>query len=129
LVAEHGGKLPRDVDAIANLPGIGRSTAGTIGALAFGIRRPILDGNVKRVLARYHGIDAPLAGRAMEEKLWALAELHTPRARVGDYTQAIMDLGATLCRRGTPACDRCPLRRDCAARAAGNPEDYPRRAA
>ncbi len=123
---EHGGAIPREFDAVADLPGIGRSTAGAILALAYDRRHPILDGNVKRVLARYHGVDEPLKGSAIQEKLWKLAEFHTPRTRVADYTQAIMDLGATLCRRGQPECARCPLRTDCAALAAGNPEDYPR---
>ncbi len=126
LVEEHGGAMPHDFGAVAALPGIGRSTAGAILALSYGSRHPILDGNVKRVLARYHAIDAPLKGSAIEQQLWALTDHHTPRARVADYTQAIMDLGATLCRRGEPDCPRCPLRADCAARAAGNPEDYPR---
>src|SRR5581483_8448516 len=82
--------------------------------------------SLERRVDRYHAIDAPLKGSAIEQQLWALADHHTPRARVADYTQAIMDLGATLCRRGEPDCPRCPLRADCAARAAGNPEDYPR---
>ncbi len=129
MASEHGGAIPRDFDAVADLPGIGRSTAGAILALAYGRRHPILDGNAKRVLARYHGVDQPLKGSAVQKKLWRLAEFHTPRTRVADYTQAIMDLGATLCRRGQPECARCPLRADCAAHAAGNPADYPRAAA
>ena len=81
------------------LPGIGRSTAGAILALAFDQRHAILDGNVKRVLARYYAIRAPLNRRDVADQLWQLAEQHTPRARVADYTQAIMDLGATVCAR------------------------------
>jgi A/G-specific adenine glycosylase len=126
LAAECGGRVPRDFDAVAAVPGIGRSTAGAILAQAYGERHPILDGNVKRVLVRYHAIDAPLAGAAVERRLWELADQHTPRTRVADYTQAIMDLGATLCRRTQPACPRCPLHRDCAAHAEGRPETYPR---
>ena len=126
LVREHGGRIPRDFAAVAALPGIGRSTAGAILALAYDGRHAILDGNVKRVLARYHAIAEPLQGAAVQQRLWELAECHTPRARVGDYTQAVMDLGATLCRRAQPLCDRCPLRRGCAAYAEGNPEAYPR---
>ncbi len=126
IVREHGGRMPRDFAAVASLPGIGRSTAGAILALAYGSRHAILDGNVKRVLARYHAIAQPLRGGAIEERLWELAERHTPRRRVADYTQAIMDLGATVCRRAQPACGRCPLRADCAAYAQGKPEAYPR---
>jgi A/G-specific adenine glycosylase len=125
LMAKHGGRMPRDFEAVANLPGIGRSTAGAILAQAYGERHPILDGNVKRVLARYHAIDEPLAGVAVERRLWELADRHTPQTRVADYTQAIMDLGATLCRRAQPQCPHCPLRADCAAHAAGRPETYP----
>lgn len=126
LVERHGGRIPNNFDAVAELPGIGRSTAGAILALSYGARHPILDGNVKRVLARYHAIDRPLKGNAVENELWTLAEYHTPRTRVADYTQAIMDLGATLCRRGEPECPRCPLRTDCAALAQGDPDSYPR---
>jgi A/G-specific adenine glycosylase len=127
LVTEHGGRIPRDFDAVANLPGVGRSTAGAILAQAYGQRHPILDGNVKRVLARYHAIDQPLAGATVERRLWEFADYHTPRHRAADYTQAIMDLGATVCRRAQPLCARCPVRGGCAAFARGKPEDYPRR--
>ncbi len=122
IVQQHGGRFPRTLDAVAALPGIGRSTAGAILAFAFGQRHAILDGNVKRVLARYHAFDIPLTSGI--DQLWQLAEQHTPRARVSDYTQAIMDLGATVCRR-KPTCPACPLRRDCVAHRSGNPEDYP----
>ena len=124
IVAEHGGKFPRDIEQVCALPGIGRSTAGAILAFAFGQRHAILDGNVKRVLARYHAITAP-PGAALDEALWPLAEKHTSRTRVADYTQAIMDLGATLCRRTRPRCADCPLARGCAAHAQGAPEAYP----
>ncbi len=129
IVSEHGSRFPRDFDAVAALPGVGRSTAGAILALAFGARHAILDGNVKRVLARYHAIDAAVNAAATERQLWQLAEHHTPRARVADYTQAIMDLGATVCRRQQPRCGECPLRRDCRAYALGAPAQFPRRAA
>ncbi len=122
IVHEHGGRFPRTIEAVAALPGIGRSTAGAILAFAFGQRHAILDGNVRRVLARYHALATPPASAA--EELWQLAEHHTPRQRVADYTQAIMDLGATVCRR-RPDCPGCPLRRGCAAHRAGNPADYP----
>ncbi len=122
---EHNGRFPRDIEQVADLPGIGRSTAGAILAFAFGQRHPILDGNVKRVLARLHAIDSPLTARATEQQLWQLADLYTPRTRVADHTQAIMDLGATLCTPRKPQCPRCPLARDCAARALGTPEHFP----
>lgn len=128
IVAEHGGQFPRTLDAVQALPGVGRSTAGAILALAFDQRHAILDGNVKRVLARYYAIDRPLNGRDIETTLWALAEGHTPRTRVADYTQAIMDLGATVCRRTQPDCARCPVQRSCRAFARGTPDRYPRRA-
>ena len=126
IVRDHRGVFPRDIDAVQGLPGIGRSTAGAILALAFKQRHPILDGNVKRVLARYHAIDVPLKGRDIESRLWEHAERHTPAARVADYTQAIMDLGATLCRRGQPECERCPLARGCAAHRLGIAAQLPR---
>ena len=129
IVREHGGRFPRDLDGVATLPGIGRSTAGAILAFAFGQRHPILDGNVKRVLARLHAIDTPANTRDAEQQLWRLAERYTPRTRVADYTQAIMDLGATVCRPRRPDCARCPLAADCAARAAGEPQRYPMRGA
>jgi len=129
ILREHGGKFPRDFEAVASLPGIGRSTAGAILAFAFGQRHPILDGNVKRVLARLHAIDTPVNRRDTEQHLWDLAGQYTPATRVADYTQAIMDLGATLCRPRHPDCPRCPLARDCQARASGAPDQFPVRTA
>lgn len=123
--AEHGGRFPRDFGSVAALLGVGRSTAGAILALAFDQRHPILDGNVKRVLARYHAVAEPLNRREVEEKLWRLAERHTPRAQIADYTQAIMDLGATLCTRANPDCMHCPLRAGCRAYRLGVPENFP----
>ena len=121
----HGGAMPRDLDALVALPGIGRSTAGAILALSHGDRHPILDGNVKRVLCRYHGVGGwPGEGR-VERTLWTLAERHTPREQVAVYTQAIMDLGATLCVRSRPLCAMCPLEADCAARREGAQAKYP----
>lgn len=112
---EHGGDFPRDIAALESLPGIGRSTAGAILALACGSRYPILDGNAKRVLARRFGVAGPPGERAIEQRLWALAEEHTPHEHVGEYTQAIMDLGATVCVRTRPLCPLCPLQADCNA--------------
>ncbi|HKR76158.1 MAG TPA: A/G-specific adenine glycosylase [Rhodanobacter sp.] len=115
----HDGELPSDFDALAALPGIGRSTAGAILAQAHGLRFPILDGNVKRVLTRYHGIHGHPGESAVEKQLWRHAGAHTPATRVADYTQAIMDLGATVCTRAKPRCEACPLAGDCVARRDG----------
>ena len=128
----HDGEMPRDLDALVALPGIGRSTAGAILALSHGDRHPILDGNVKRVLCRYHGIEGWPGQRAIERALWTLAERHTPHDGVAAYTQAIMDLGATLCVRSRPPCPLCPIEAGCAARRDGAqahiPAPRPRRA-
>ena len=122
---DHGGELPRDLAALTALPGIGRSTAGAILAQAWGERFPILDGNVKRVLARYHGIAGWPGAPAVEKRLWALAEAHLPAQRLADYTQAQMDFGATLCTRFEPACGQCPLRDDCVALREGRIAELP----
>ncbi|MDR6643207.1 A/G-specific adenine glycosylase [Luteibacter sp. 1214] len=114
-VERHGGELPRDLDALIALPGIGRSTAGAILAQAYGLRFPILDGNVKRVLTRYHGIAGHPGESAVEKRLWIHADEHTPATRTADYTQAIMDLGATVCVRSKPACMLCPQAATCVA--------------
>lgn len=123
---KHNGRFPREFAAVVALPGIGRSTAAAILAQAFDQRHAILDGNVKRVLTRYHAIAGWPGRKSVESRLWKLAEAATPAERVADYTQAIMDLGATVCAR-QPACGRCPLADGCQARAAGNPRDYPAR--
>ena len=116
VVAEtYDGEFPRDVETLITLPGIGRSTAGAVVAQAFGVWAPILDGNAKRVIARVAGVTATPGTSAYENRLWPLAERYTPAERVTDYTQAIMDLGATLCTRRRPACARCPLAGDCIA--------------
>ena len=112
---EHGGVFPESFDAIEALPGIGRSTAGAILALSRGARHPILDGNVKRVLARRFGITGPPATPGVARRLWALAAQRTPQEQVAEYTQAIMDLGATVCVRTRPLCPACPLQADCNA--------------
>ena len=126
LVRErHGGEMPRDIDSLVALPGIGRSTAGAILALSHGDRHPILDGNVKRVLCRYHGVDGWPGQVRVERTLWTLAEGHTPSENVAAYTQAIMDLGATLCVRSRPLCTLCPLVPDCIARRDGSQARLP----
>ncbi|MEO8801779.1 MAG: A/G-specific adenine glycosylase [Rudaea sp.] len=114
-VERHGDELPRDFNALQDLPGIGRSTAAAILAQAHGLPFAILDGNVKRVLARYHGVHGWPGSSATQKQLWDFSQAHTPAERVADYTQAIMDLGATLCSRAKPRCTVCPLAGDCVA--------------
>jgi A/G-specific adenine glycosylase len=123
----YDGRFPATIEALSELPGIGRSTAGAILALTFGQRHAILDGNVKRVLARHAAVDGWPGKTAVARKLWRLAEARTPTARVGDYTQAMMDLGATLCARSKPACATCPVQSDCAAFACGEAARFPGR--
>lgn len=124
-VDEHGGELPATAEALRTLPGIGRSTAGAILALGFGRRAAILDGNAKRVLARYHAVPGwPGTSRTLR-RLWEIAEVETPRQDVGAYTQAIMDLGATVCTRQAPDCALCPLEAGCIAHARGRETAYP----
>ncbi len=124
-VREHAGGLPENFDAIAALPGIGRSTAGAILAQAHGQRHPILDGNVRRVLARYRAVSGDPGITKTQLELWALSQAALPDERLCDYTQALMDLGATLCTRSQPACTRCPLRDDCQALAQGRVGEFP----
>ncbi|WP_369933257.1 A/G-specific adenine glycosylase [Xanthomonas tesorieronis] len=124
----HAGELPRDFDALHALPGIGRSTAGAILSQAWNDRFAILDGNVKRVLTRYHGIAGYPGLPAVEKPLWAIAQAHVAAVadgRMADYTQAQMDFGATLCTRANPACVLCPLQDDCVARRDGLVEALP----
>jgi A/G-specific adenine glycosylase len=107
--ADHAGVFPREPAALEQLPGIGRSTAAAIAALAFDHRATICDGNVKRVLARYFALEGPLGERAVETSLWHHADACTPQTQVAVYTQAIMDFGATLCTRSRPLCMHCPV--------------------
>jgi A/G-specific adenine glycosylase len=123
----HGGVFPRTHDALCELPGIGKSTAGAILSIACGERAPILDGTVKRVLTRLCAIAGDTSRGSTLERLWTLADALTPAERCADYTQAIMDLGATLCTRSRPACALCPLAEACVARAEGTPTLYPSR--
>lgn len=125
LVNQYAGEFPATVEALAELPGIGRSTAGAIVSIAFQKRAAILDGNVKRVLARYHAVDGWPGQLNVANQLWEIAEAYTPKARANHYTQAMMDLGATLCTRTKPKCEACPVRDGCIAFAQGNPQDYP----
>ena len=115
IMHEHNGRFPQAIDAALALPGIGRSTAAAIAAFAFGQRRAILDGNVKRVLARFFGIEGWPGLPSIEKQIWQLAENLLPQQDVEAYTQGLMDLGATLCTRGKPRCVQCPLQDDCVA--------------
>jgi A/G-specific adenine glycosylase len=122
-----GGVIPDSIESLETLPGIGRSTAAAILALSSGQRHAILDGNVKRVLARFHAVEGWPGRPAVSKELWRLAESHTPQDRVAAYTQAIMDLGATVCRRANPHCEACPVRADCAARISDRVAEFPAR--
>ncbi len=119
------GEFPSDVASLVALPGIGRSTAGAIASTAFEQRAAILDGNVKRVLARYFAIGGWPGNNAVANALWKHAEKLTPDSRNRDYTQAIMDLGATVCTRSRPDCPACPLAQTCMAHAAGEETLHP----
>lgn len=125
VVNMHGGKLPRDRDALLKLPGIGRYTAGAVASIAFGRRAPILDGNVTRVLCRIDRIEADPRERQTQERLWRRAEEILPRTRVGSFNTALMELGATVCVPRTPQCLICPVREHCEAFAAGLQEKLP----
>ena len=121
----HSGELPLDRALLEALPGIGRSTAGAILALAAGQRQPILDGNLKRLLARFAAVEGWPGQSQVLATLWELAERYTPVERVADYTQAMMDLGALICTPRRPRCLQCPLATACAAHAQGRESDYP----
>jgi len=125
VVEQHGGEFPRSAAALAELPGIGTSTAAAIAAFCFGERAAILDGNVKRVLTRWLGFAHDLASSAHERELWAQARALLPDEGIEGYTQGLMDLGATLCLQRKPSCLLCPVQADCVARQQGEPERYP----
>jgi A/G-specific adenine glycosylase len=115
IAGEHGGKFPPRFEAVAALPGVGRSTAAAICVFAFGQRHAILDGNVKRVLARFRGIKGYGGDRKIADSLWGEAQRLLPRRAVEAYTQGLMDLGATVCTRSKPRCPMCPVHGDCVA--------------
>jgi len=127
VVENWDGRFPDEIEDLVALPGIGRSTAGAILSLSLGQRQAILDGNVKRVLARYYAIDGWPGTVAVARQLWERAEANTPASGAGAYNQAMMDLGATLCTRGQPACELCPLADGCAARRQGRTAELPGR--
>jgi A/G-specific adenine glycosylase len=125
LVERHDGELPATRAELEALAGIGRSTAAAILAQAHGQPEAILDGNVRRVLARHAGIEGWPGDTAVQKRLWTIAEARVPGVRMADYTQAIMDLGATVCTRARPACERCPVAPECAALARGRVAELP----
>lgn len=125
LAAEHGGQLPRDLEALRRLPGIGRYTAAAIASIAFGLDAPTLDSNIRRVLARVFDVDLPARSSQGERRLWQLAAEHLPSGQAGDYNQSLMDLGATICTPRQPDCPHCPVNDLCAAYALGLQEQRP----
>ncbi|GGZ51448.1 A/G-specific adenine glycosylase [Paraglaciecola chathamensis] len=122
---QYDGKFPQDINDVIALPGIGRSTAGAVLSLACAQHHSILDGNVKRVLARYFAVDGWPGKKDVEQTLWQYADSLTPNSRTGDYTQAMMDMGATICTRSKPKCDSCPLQQNCLAFAQGRQSELP----
>lgn len=125
IASEHGGEFPTNIEQVIELPGIGPSTAGAILSISKQQRHPILDGNVKRVLTRHGAIVGHPSISAIDKALWKQADEYTPSKRVADYTQAIMDLGATLCTRSKPKCDACPVSSDCKGFEIGTPTAFP----
>jgi A/G-specific adenine glycosylase len=125
VVERHGGELPDDIDTLQALPGIGRSTAGAILALSRSQRHPILDGNARRVIARYFGVEGHIGEPETLRRLWAHADACTPTQNVAAYTQAIMDLGSTVCTRTRPACHACPLAEGCVAHTTNRQSQLP----
>lgn len=125
IVEQYQGEFPASVEQLAALPGIGRSTAGAIAAISMGIRAAILDGNVKRVLTRFYAIEGWPGTTAVQKQLWDIAERLTPDHSHREYTQTMMDLGATLCTRSKPACGICPLQPRCKGYQSGKPSQFP----
>ncbi|MFA9215524.1 MAG: A/G-specific adenine glycosylase [Sphingomonadaceae bacterium] len=125
VVAQYDGVFPSDPRLLAELPGIGRSTAAAIAAFSSGTRAAIMDGNVKRVFARVFGIDSYPGERKTEEALWRRAEALLPEQGIESYTQGLMDMGATLCTRSSPSCERCPMQARCVAFATGRTKELP----
>src|SRR5699024_3914827 len=125
ITQQHQGIFPTTVAGLMELPGIGRSTAGAVISLSQNLWAPILDGNVKRVLTRFYAIEGWPGQSAVEKQLWEIAERLTSQEQPGAFNQVMMDLGATLCSRGTPACAPCPRQSRCQALAQGSPQVYP----
>jgi A/G-specific adenine glycosylase len=128
LVAlEHGGRFPASEEGLRALPGIGRYTAAAVAAIAFGRRAVVVDGNIERIVSRLHALEAPLPGA--RARIYALTDALTPEKGAGDFAQAMMDLGASICTPRSPSCCSCPLAPICAARRRGEPERFPVKAA
>ncbi len=125
MVARHGGALPETVEDLVALPGIGRYTAGAIASIAFGLPVPLVDGNVARVLSRLFAMTEPPRSRAGQARLWHWAAAALPPRQPGAFNEALMELGALICRPKAPQCLLCPLQARCAARLNGNPERFP----
>jgi A/G-specific adenine glycosylase len=125
ICEQYQGHFPSDIERLIQLPGIGRSTAGAILSFSMKTRAVILDGNVKRVLTRYHAIEGLPSATAINQQLWELADRHTPLEEYAQYNQAIMDLGATICVRSKPLCGRCPVSRHCQARIQSRTQEFP----
>ena len=125
IVDELDGQLPRSADALRKLPGVGRYTAAAIASMAFGLDEPTLDGNIRRVFARLFNVEIPADSTEGEKILWRLAAENFPKGRAGDFNQALMDLGATICVPRNPRCSKCPLQKDCQAQKLGLQEARP----
>ncbi len=125
IVSDYAGVFPKDREQLEALSGIGRSTAGAIASISMGMNTAILDGNVKRVLSRFHAVEGWPGNKKISDAMWLIAESYTPRKRTGDYTQAMMDLGATLCTRSKPQCEICPLMPQCQAYEEGRVKEFP----
>ncbi len=125
IVSRYSGRLPDRLEELRSLPGVGRYTAAAIASMAFGVDEPVLDGNVRRVLARYFDLRLPADSGAGLKRLWLLARQHLPPGRAADYNQALMDLGATVCLPRNPHCSRCPLRKSCSALRLGTVDRRP----
>lgn len=128
MVKRHGGQVPRNYEEIRALPGIGRYTAGAVASIAFDLAVPLIDGNAARVLARLFAVDAPIDRPEGEKVLWELARRLVPEKNPGDFNQALMELGATVCLPRGPRCLVCPVARHCAARKSAKQEEFPRKA-
>ena len=125
VITDYDGELPCDMRALRSLPGIGRYTAGAIASIAFGMNEPTLDGNIRRVFARLFNVQIPARSKEGEARLWELAAANLPPGQAGDFNQALMDLGATICTPHQPNCNYCPLVGHCAAHALGVQEERP----
>lgn len=128
VTQDYGGRLPETQEGLESLPGIGPYTAAAIASIAFGQDAATVDGNIRRVFSRVFNLTEPLRSAAGEKRIWELAEAHLPPGRAGDYNQALMDLGATICTPQAPVCERCPIAADCQAYQLGVEEERPVRA-